>query len=512
MSARADVSSPAAGPTLSGQNLSGPTLAIVGAGFCGTLAAIWLMRSPLPPRTRIVLVDRPGRFGRGLAYQQGPTDWLLNVPAERMSPFTEKPNDFLEWAQRRDPSIAAGDYLPRTLYGEYLQELLAASESQSPSRARLERVPGSVEKLVPRGARALLVLDGGRTIRADRVVLALGNAAPADPLAELRGLSSYVSDPWKQGWIDALPEKARVVLLGTGLTTLDITLQLAQARPKARILAISRHGLLPREQQLPRRAPSGVLQNEVLFSTQAALGRGPLSARLHRFREFISRWTSVGGDWRAVVQGARDSFPTLWRNLDAKERRRFMRHLRVWWDVHRHRVPPRTMERIETLRSSGQLSVAAARLQGCWQDRERASLRWLPRGARRAALDKADAIVNCTGPETNVLRSRCVLIQSLIDQGLARPDDLGLGWQTAEDGRLLDAQGCASSLIYYVGPLLRGSCWEATAVPELRSHVEKTISAVLHSIVVPMARPANPTPGDFPRSRLLRRVQRFLHA
>jgi uncharacterized NAD(P)/FAD-binding protein YdhS len=503
-----DYSSPAA----TGSPVSGPTIAIVGAGFCGTLAAIWLMRGPLPPGARVILIDRPDRFGRGLAYQHGPTHWLLNVPAERMSPFTENPNDFLEWAQRRDSSIAAGDYLPRTWYGEYLQELLAACESQSPSGAQLDRVQGSVVKLVPHGARALLALDDGRTLRADRVVLALGNATPADPLPELRTLDAYVADPWRKGWIEALPEKARVVLLGTGLTTLDIALQVSQARPKSRLLAISRHGLLPREQQSPRRTPSAVPQNEILFSTEAALGRGALSLRLRRFRDFIARWTSVGGDWRAVVQGARDSFPALWRELGANDRKRFVRHLRVWWDVHRHRVPPRTMERIEALRRSGQLSIAAARLQDCRQDRERATLRWLPRGAKSAVLDKADAVVNCTGPEGNVRRSRCALIQSLIDQGLAQPDELGLGWQTAGDGRLMDAQGCASSLIYYVGPLLRASCWEATAVPELRAHVERTISAVLHSVVVPAVRQSKRTQPEFPRSRLLRRVQRFLHA
>jgi uncharacterized NAD(P)/FAD-binding protein YdhS len=485
-----------------------PTIAIVGAGFCGTLMAVWLMKSPLQSTARILLIERGDTFGRGIAYRKGPEHWLLNVPAERMSPFADRPTDFLDWARRRDPSIEAGDFLPRSLYGDYLEALLDnAAKAAGPAGPQLVRIRAAVQGIMPAGSHARLWLSDGGSVVADRVVLALGNPQPAEPLAHLHALPGYVGEPWETEWLDGLGEQPRVALLGTGLTTLDVALSVAKARPKARILAFSRHGLLPREQRSGRQPSTDPLQGEVLFSSEAALGRGPLSRRLRRLREFIARWSGVGGDWRAVIQRTREAFPALWRDLSPRDRRRFLRHLRPWWDVHRHRVPPRTLERFQSLRANGQVSIGAARLVEAWSENGRAALRWLPRGGGESIVDHADAIVNCTGPDLSVRRSRCPLVQSLVEQRLARPDELGLGWQTAEDGRLVDAGGCASSLLYYVGPLLRGRSWEATAVPELRVHVERTAAALLKSLesafqVRPLFR-ITAEPPRHPATRLL---------
>ena len=73
-------------------------------------------------------------------------------------------------------------------------------------------------------------------------------------------------------------------------------------------------------------------------------------------------------------------------------------------------------------------------------------------------------------------------MKSLVDQGLCEPDGLGLGWGTDPDGRLFDANGNASQVLFYAGPLLRARHWEATAVPELRVHVARTASAIAASL------------------------------
>src|SRR5262245_39081582 len=95
---------------------STPVIAIVGAGFCGALSAVRLLRTQLRAGSRILLIDPSAEFGRGLAYRRGPGHWRLNVPVERMSAFEEAPRDFVEWAHTRDSSVAPGDYLPRSIY------------------------------------------------------------------------------------------------------------------------------------------------------------------------------------------------------------------------------------------------------------------------------------------------------------------------------------------------------------------------------------------------------------
>ncbi len=87
-----------------------------------------------------------------------------------------------------------------------------------------------------------------------------------------------------------------------------------------------------------------------------------------------------------------------------------------------------------------------------------------------------------TGPDGNPNRSSCPLVQSLIEQALCEPDGLGLGWGTDPDGRLFDANGNASEVLFYAGPLLRARHWEATAVPELRAHVARTAATIAASL------------------------------
>ncbi len=260
----------------------------------------------------------------------------------------------------------------------------------------------------------------------------------------------------------------RVLLVGTGLTMIDIALAIAERRPDVRMTAISRHGLLPQPYENPD--PKAATN----FDATALLGRGPLSERLRRFRAQV---VASGGDWRAALQQVREVMPALWRAAPRRLRRRFLRHLRALWDVHRHRVPADTYKRIETLREKKRLEVRAGRIVETRRIKDGIVVAWRPRGGDTPREELFDAVVNVTGPDGNPNRSSCALVQSLIDQALCEPDGLGLGWGTDPDGRLFDANGNASEVLFYVGPLLRARHWEAVAVPELRTHVARTTAS-----------------------------------
>lgn len=458
--------------------MSGTTVIIVGGGFCGTLAAIRLLTGPqrggcsLPPGSRIQLIE-PGRPGPGLAYRAGPDFWRLNVPVGRMSAFAERPLDFLEWARRRDPEVREEDFLPRTWYGEYLTERLDEAHRLAASRVRLDHVRGRAVEVEPAGGRAQVWLDDGTALAADRVLLALGNSRDATPLPGIDP-ALIVADGLYADWLQRLPLHApRVLLVGTGLTMIDVALALSAARQDARMLAISRHGLLPRTQGLAHR-PAHVPPVQIA----ELVGHGPLHRRVARFRAYAAALAAGGGDWRDGVQAVRESLPGLWRAAPRQDRTRFLRHLRSFWDVHRHRVPTGTWRLIEKLQESGRLRVEAARVVEAEQANAGVRVAWRKRGWSTTQVERFDAVVNVTGPDGDPRRSRQPLVQSLLARGLARPDDLGLGWQVDDHGRLLAADGSPSPLIHYVGPQLRAQCWEATAVPELRTHVDRTTDAI----------------------------------
>src|SRR5262249_27585618 len=245
----------------------------------------------------------------------------------------------------------------------------------------------------------------------------------------------YVRDPWVRGSLDTVRPGESVLMLGTGLTMMDIALDLAGRGAKLPLFAVSRHGLLPREHRergvdVPDPLPPGF---------DGPPRSVPRYTRL--LRRHVATRAAEGGDWRDAVAAVRAIAPSLWIGLTQEERARFLRHLRPWWDVHRHRAAPATAKAIERMLLSGDLSVRAARVLGYRPVANEVEVTLRPRGATEVVRVHVDRVVNCTGPSSDVRRVGDLLLDALLGRGLIRPDPLGLGVETASDGALLDASG-----------------------------------------------------------------------
>ena len=150
-----------------------PTVAVIGAGAAGTLVTAQLLRAD--PRCRVTLVDPAEVPGSGVAYGTADPSHLLNVRAGRMSAFADEPDDFVEWAQRRHDEVKPTDFLPRAVYGDYLRSVLA----ESLRTGRVDVCAARAVDVVPEGPdRPVRVRTTDGTVRADAVVLALGNSPP----------------------------------------------------------------------------------------------------------------------------------------------------------------------------------------------------------------------------------------------------------------------------------------------------------------------------------------------
>jgi len=446
------------------------TLVIVGAGFSGTVLAANLLRRPPPVATDIVLVERGPAVGRGVAYAARELPYLLNVPAARLSADARDPLHFLHFAQRRVPDASGEDFLPRALYGDYLQDLLSQAERMAPAHIRLVCVFDEVRGITPRsGGKPLAAEFRERPpILADFVILALGNPpAPLLPWAfPIRDHKSYRHDPWELP--QTLPPGGSVLIVGNGLTMVDVAVTLTRDAARAPLLhTISRHGLVPLPQtEFRPSALSG--DGEAILACADSLRR-VLAMTRHLSRETAHR----GGDWREVVTFIRHLAPTLWRRLPVLEQRRFVRHLQAHWDIHRHRLPPQLAERIASLRRTGKLQVHGGRIDSIGAAGEQLRVSWRPRGRAEPRVLTVDLVVNATGPNYALGRSIDPLLNSLREAGLVSEDALSLGLRTDRYGACVDSQGQASPDLYYLGPMLRADHWEATAAAELRGHAER---------------------------------------
>jgi len=467
----ATAATPTSIPTANDTPAHEMTVAIVGAGFCGTAVAIQLLQraaQSFPEGLRIVLVEPRAEIGAGVAYATRDYPYPLNVAAGQMSLDGARPGDFLDFARSQGIHAAAGDYLPRQVYGDYLRARLAEARGRAAANTSCTHHRATALQLRRDAGRWALWLDDGSTLRADDVVLALGNPPPAS-LPELSGLTAsgrYVQDPWSIG---AHQDLGSVLLVGSGLTMIDAALRLAAIRPRVRhIHVISRHGWLP-EAQSSQALPA--VEPDVAAGLAAA--RGSIRRSVRALRTLAREVIAAGGDWREILALARAQLPAHWRSFDRGQRARFLRHARSLWDVHRHRVPAGPLGAVRALSRAGVLEVHAGRLEEINAVEDALEVIWRPRGAQRTRAWLVDRVINCTGPECRIERHADPLVQSLLSSGLIRGDALSLGLDVADDGSPLSRDGAPVDRLYYIGPWLRARDWEATAVPELREHAAR---------------------------------------
>jgi uncharacterized NAD(P)/FAD-binding protein YdhS len=434
-------------------------VAVIGGGASGTLAAAYLLRAAAKARVplRIALIDRHGRHGLGQAYGTPHPAHLLNSPAGRMSAVARDPGHLARWAAAN--GISGDGFLPRAAFGRYLREQLADAERTAGPTATVSRITSDVVGLTYHGLRRPLRLHlaaDGR-IDADAAVLATGNQPPAPP-CPVPASPRYVADAWAPGALDRVCDGRPVLVLGTGLTMLDVAIAVTGAHPRAVVHAVSRHALLPREHRCP---PGGTAQRPVLQALDGSPVGLPGLIRCVR-----AATADAPDDGQAVVDAVRPHIPRLWQLLSPEDKRLFLRHAARYWEVHRHRVPPATARRINRLRSAGQLSVVRGRVVAVTEEPTGLRVR-IEQGARAAEVT-VGWLINATGPAGDVTATSDPLWRGLLDGGLARPDPLRLGIEADPGGAVLGASGAPSDIVFTLGPPLRGQLYETTAIPEIR--------------------------------------------
>ena len=392
--------------------------------------------------TRVAVVDSgPGRLGAGTAYATADPLHLLNVRADALSAWPDDPRHFVTWLSATTGTVRPSEFVPRARYGAYLAAVAHDAANGASVRAEHLRCQAVELARTPDGWRVLL--DSGAVLTATSVVLATGVNAPSTGWAPaaLAAHPRFIPNPWRPGALDRIGPHDPVLLVGTGLTAVDIALTLTRTdRP---VVMVSRHGWLPAPHTRIPRQPL-VLDDAELPSTLAGTRR--------LLRRLIADCRAAG-DWRPAVDGVRPHAQRLWTSWPATDRAEFLRRDRRRWEVARHRMPPEAAARIAELRATGQLAVV--RGDGAT--------------VASAASAAGDWVVNAAGPEADPRASGDRLLRTLLATGNAAAGPLGLGLSTDSAGRVRDRGGVAVPGLYTLGATRRGQLWESTAIPEIRA-------------------------------------------
>jgi uncharacterized NAD(P)/FAD-binding protein YdhS len=368
-----------------------------------------------------------------------------------MGAWADQPEHFAKTVEGE--GYQPDDFVPRRRYGEYLSEILQEAEASG----LVAVVRADAQSAKPRqGGGWAVTLGDGSELQAKALVVAHGNQSPEPPDAA-QGISDklFVNNPWSDEGRKAVERAAacdsEVLLIGTGLTMIDVVLSLDEAGHRGRICALSRRGLAPRAHAEHHAAPVRI--EEV-----------PHGSLQQLWAWLRSRSARVG--WRAAIDSIRPYTHSIWQALTHADRVRFLRHARPWWDVHRHRIAPEVAGRIRQLVQEGRLHIVAGRVKAMSERNGQLSVAIQRRGMNDSKSVNFGLAVNCTGPLGSISESDDPLLGSLFDGGHARPDSLDLGLEVDGRSRIAGAKRA-----WALGPLTKGRFWEITAVPDIRGQV-----------------------------------------
>ena len=408
-----------------------------------------------------VLIDGSGREGQGVAYSTQEPAHVLNVRAEVMSAWADDLEHFVRAAESEGDTRR--DFVQRQQFGRYLRTILKeAVEAGLVQVARHQAISAE-----PSASGWSVRLDDGERVDASALVLALGNQPP-EPLPFGQHSARVINNPWGGEALAAVEDLASshedVLLVGTGLTMVDAVLSLDAAGHRGRIVGLSRRGLIPRGHSNDM-VPAPVDADEVPHGHVGTL-----------WRWLRKRGAQVG--WRAAVDSLRPHAHRLWQAFPLEEQRRFSRHARPWWDVHRHRIAPEVAQRLHDMIAEGRLEIVAGRIQSV-EDGQHGLTVTYHRRSRTAVEERSFAyMINCTGPLGTISRTRDPMLKGMLADGLAKPDALGIALDVDERSRIAGAR-----LAWAMGPMTKGRYWEIIAVPDIRGQAAEVAEDIAMELV-----------------------------
>jgi uncharacterized NAD(P)/FAD-binding protein YdhS len=465
---------------------------IVGAGYSGTLVAVHLARADAS--LRIALIERGKSAGRGVAYGTTDAKHLLNVRADQMGAFPDDIGHFYRWLQRHQSNLDAAGvtdlrpdaYIPRLVFGDYIQDLLreACEHSQGLDLIHDEIVDITREN----GGTFRLRSREGKELRGAQIVLAVGNFPPGADLGNDKASERpwFSNNPYSAETRAELAEPGDILIIGTGLTSLDVLMSLAPIKREGKIHILSRRGLFPQPHGAVAKAYPAFFDFDHLPKTAGDL--------LRKVRRQVRIAAAEGIDWRPVIDSIRPFNQAIWQNLGYLEQKRFLRRLRSFWDIHRHRCAPQILAVKERLEAEERLICHRGHVLDLRPVEDHVEVTYRPRGTQEKRTIVVRQVLSCTGPQPDYRKLDDPLVRHLLERDLLAPDPLRIGAYTDQEGRLLNQAGEPIHRLYTLGSPRMGSLYESIAVPELRGQASDLAKHILFcSRFAPNLRNGRPT-------------------
>lgn len=457
-------------------------IAIVGAGFSGLMTAYHLIREASSP-IDIHIINPIHTFGRGAAYSTQALRHLLNVPAAKMSALYDDPAHFLNWIHQHPQYKAVNKdtlgktFLPRKLFGDYFNALWEEALKNKRADTKVEFVHDSAVDIEQKHGSYTVKLKSNNTISADYVILATGNESPGDPPIAHPAFyrsNAYIKNPWLTDVKSHLNPGQDILILGNGLTMVDIVISIKSAGYTGQIHTVSPSGFAV----LPHRH-NHLEYPDFVKELQEPYTLNDIRAKFKKHRRMLH---SVGLSVEPLVDSLRPLTHKIWGTLSTEDKKTFIKDLRTPWGKVRHRLAPQLFDYIQNLRLKNELLIHKGRLIDITEDANGIDVSYQSKRTGKTENLHVGLVVNCTGPHIDITKSEDPLLQALVTKGMIQPDSLRIGMDVTDQWLLKNAEGKENPNLYTIGGNLRGLLWETTAIPELRTQAAQLAKRILSEV------------------------------
>jgi len=457
---------------------------ILGGGFSGTALSSELIRKT-PGELSLTLIEQSNHLAQGTAFSTSCPKHLLNVSAINMGALADSPDNFYQWLMYNEDEWRALDptyqslpfgpnhFMPRKIYGHYLKILLEKTQKLAKERGhRFEIINDQAQDITRDVEGKLAVAFSSRELlQTDKLVLACGIKTTKE-LTNLPITDECIHDIWGcdpkqiEEQISLSTDNSVTVIIGTGLTMVDMVTTLIDLKYRGKIVALSRHGFLPRVHCC---AASSYIdfEQEMIFATTLP----------KKIACFIKKIDEYGIDRVPdLIDSLRPYTIKLWQQLSTREHKSFMRHLFSKWNIYRHRIPPESNFLLQKLISENRLTIVT----GTFLAAKKTPAGYIEidyhfHNEATVHQMQADFLYNCTGPDYKLNHSPHPLIHRLLHKGWISKDALGLGISCTNN---LQCKGPLRESLFAMGALLFGERFETTSVPYIRTHAQIICNAI----------------------------------
>lgn len=455
-------------------------IVIIGGGASGTLAAIHLLQW-LKVKAHILLIEKSkAATFRGVAYSSPLHYEPLNVPAGKMSAFEDQPDHFYNWLVENKANanhkISKTDFVSRRWFGDYLTDTVNTLSQQKSNIDFKILNDEAIDIVGHNSARYSILLDDGSIITTNVIIFATGNEAPTSIFSQnetqqLNG--NYHGVNWNYQSVKTIPADADVLILGTGLTMVDHAVSLYHQKHAGKIYAFSRNGYLP----LTHLKEDEETELEE-YSAGNSNGKQSLHEVFTEVRQNLADGNANNISWQNVVDGLRNKTSNWWQHFDEDSKKIFLKRLRTFWEIHRHRMPQASANALEAMKNARQFELISGKSKGIEKINNRLVFGYQAKQTTQQKHITVDHVINCTGPVSDYTQSQNQLVQNLLGKGLMVQDALKLGIVTGKDGAIISSNQNVLPNTYSLGALRKAAEWETTAIREIRSQAQSIAKAI----------------------------------